>query len=254
MPMLPGPIEDDVTAPSIPSALAEAVRRAQVGSLLHWSGALELCTRQPRVAMIGTRTPCGPSEEAMESLAGNLAGRGAVVVSGAAIGTDMAAHRGALHAGGGTIACVPLGLGRIDPAQWRRELLSAEPGRVLLLSSFGVHQKPDRRTPAIRNRLIAALAEAVVVGEAHPGSGTLICLDHARQLGVPVFFLDAVAWSGGAGELPGFHRALEMEGARGFTPGEVRGEELALAIEGAAARFRAEVLAHRRAQMQLFDP
>lgn len=252
--MLPGPIEDDRVAGPLPRALAGAMERAGAGSDLHWSGPVELAARVPRIGMIGTREPTTAGAEVMGLLAGALARSGAVIVSGAALGVDMAAHAGAIRGGGATIACLPQGLHRIDGGRWRPALLHAPKGRVLLLSPFGANQWPTRQTPVIRNRLIAALSEVLVVGEASMGSGTFHCLGAARRMGVPVFFLDAADRGGAPEELLRFHRALEARGARRFRAGEAGGGELPRAIEEAAARFRAEALAREGAQTQLFDP
>ncbi|MEO8377517.1 MAG: DNA-processing protein DprA, partial [Candidatus Sumerlaeota bacterium] len=80
--------------------IGNTLERAQLGLDFHWQGPIELCGAQPRVGIIGTRTPSPESEAAMERLAANLASHNAVIVSGAALGVDFAAHRGALHANG----------------------------------------------------------------------------------------------------------------------------------------------------------
>src|SRR5690606_32943376 len=92
---------------AITASLAENLRRAATGPHRHWHGPLELATRTPRIAVVGTRQPSPETSAAMEALAGVLAQAGAIIVSGAARGTDMAAHRGALSHGAPTVACVP---------------------------------------------------------------------------------------------------------------------------------------------------
>lgn len=237
---------------SISSDLAENLRRAATGPHLHWHGPLELAARTPRIAVIGTRQPTPETSAAMEALAGVLAEAGTIIVSGAARGTDMAAHRGALSHGAPTIACVPAGLATFDVPIWRKEFLPHYgTERLLLLSPFTETQPTTKQTPIVRNRLIAALAEAVVIGEAGLQSGTYHCARFALELGVPVFFLRLP--SVGDAALAFVHRRLENRGAQGFTLDDVFGERLPRAIADAARAHREACRAANEAQLRLFD-
>lgn len=246
------PIEHgDVSREGRPLVLAEALAIASLGPGYHWAGGRALVDSTPRVAVIGTREPSRESLGAIARVSGSLAQRGAVVVSGAAVGTDMAAHTGALEAGGVTIACVPCGLATIDPRRWRRAFREAETGKWLLLSPFSPDQPTTRQTPVIRNRLVAALAEAVVVGEAGLKSGTHTCLNFARRLGVPVFFL-----SGGVEtdvRLALAHQTLEKGGARRFHLAESGDDRLAAEIIMAADAFRQRLSREKKRQLSLID-
>jgi DNA processing protein len=118
-------------------------------------------------------------------LAADLAGFGLAVVSGLAHGIDAAAHRGALEAGGSTLAVLPGGLERIVPAGH-----AALAGEIAVRGALLSEHEPDRvayRGSFLeRNRLIAALARVVVVVEAAERSGALSTAGHARRLGRPV--------------------------------------------------------------------
>jgi DNA processing protein len=137
------------------------------------------------VAMVGSRAASGYGLEQARRLAGDLVRCGLVVVSGLARGIDAAAHRGALAAGGRTVAVIPSGLDAITPRH-HRDLAATIAGRGTLVSEWA---SGDPRGPGVfvqRNRLIAALAGATVVVEAAEGSGALTTARFARRLGRPV--------------------------------------------------------------------
>jgi DNA processing protein len=111
-----------------------------------------------------------------------LAAAGVVVVSGMARGVDGEAHRGALEAGGVTVAVLGCGIDRDYPAA-HAELARRICGRGLVVSEYepGVEPAPWR-FPA-RNRIIAGLCRATVVVEARERSGALITADFALEEG-----------------------------------------------------------------------
>jgi DNA processing protein len=153
---------------------------------LHVRGSgLELLTR-PAVAVVGARS-CSPyGREVARALARELAAAGLVVVSGLARGIDGEAHRGALDAGGPTVAVLGCGIDRDYPrahAELARRI--AETGAIVSEYPAGVEPAPWR-FPA-RNRIIAGLALATVVVEARERSGALITADFALELGRDVF-------------------------------------------------------------------
>jgi DNA processing protein len=115
-----------------------------------------------------------------------LAAAGLVVVSGLARGVDGHAHRGALDAGGLTVAVLGCGIDRNYPAA-HGELAARIAERGLVVSEYapGVEPAPWR-FPA-RNRIIAGLAQATVVVEARERSGALITADLALEEGREVF-------------------------------------------------------------------
>ena len=142
--------------------------------------------RRPTVAVVGARS-CSPyGAQVARMLGRELAAAGLVVVSGLARGIDGEAHRGALEAGGTTIAVLGCGIDRDYPAA-HRELAARIRASGLTLSEYapGVEPAPWR-FPA-RNRIIAGLSAATVVVEARDRSGALITADLALEEGREVF-------------------------------------------------------------------
>jgi DNA processing protein len=141
---------------------------------------------RPCVAIVGARS-CSPYGAGVARTVGReLAAAGLVVVSGLARGIDGEAHRGALEAGGATVAVLGCGIDRVYPAA-HRELARrvAEAGLVVSEYAPGVEPAPWR-FPG-RNRIVAGLAAATVVVEARAGSGALITADLALEEGREVF-------------------------------------------------------------------
>ena len=139
-----------------------------------------------RVSVVGARN-CSPmGNEVAVSIGAGLGGVGVCVVSGAARGIDAASHRGALNAGGTSIAV--LGSGHDLPyPKGSSDLVAriAAAGAVVSEYAPGVAAEAFR-FPA-RNRLVAALGRALVVVEGAHGSGSMISVDHALDLGRDVF-------------------------------------------------------------------
>ncbi len=134
------------------------------------------------VAIVGARACSSYGRSVARSLGRELAAAGLVVVSGMARGIDGEAHRGALDAGGVTVAVLGCGIDRDYPAA-HRELAGRIVERGLIVSEYepGVEPAPWR-FPA-RNRIIAGLCLATVVVEARERSGALITADFALEDG-----------------------------------------------------------------------
>lgn len=141
---------------------------------------------QDRVAVVGTRRATALGREVAMDLARGLVACGVGVVSGGAIGIDAAAHRGALDAGGLTVAVLGSGIDVEYPPS-NAALLQRVAAAGTLVSEYppGVPAEPFR-FPA-RNRLIAALSRGVVIVEGAHKSGTRITAEHAVELGLDVF-------------------------------------------------------------------
>ncbi|MGE5177170.1 MAG: DNA-processing protein DprA [Hyphomicrobiales bacterium] len=144
----------------------------------------------PIVAVVGSRRANGDGCDVARSLASELAGRGVAIVSGLALGIDAAAHEGALAVGGRSGAVLGTGLERAYPPG-HEALQAAVRDSLGLLSELAPGESPRRATFAERNRLLAALADAVVVVQGDPKSGALLTAKAARGLGRPV---GAVPW------------------------------------------------------------
>jgi DNA processing protein len=148
-------------------------------------GSAEILTR-PAAAVVGARSCSAYGAQVARALAREIAAAGAVVVSGLARGIDGEAHRGALAAGGLTVAVLGCGIDRDYPNAHRQLARRvAESGAVVSEYPPGVEPAPWR-FPA-RNRIIAGLAGATVVVEARERSGALITADFALELGREVF-------------------------------------------------------------------
>jgi DNA processing protein len=140
----------------------------------------------PAVAIVGARACSAYGRQIARSVSRDLASAGLVVVSGLARGVDAEAHRGALEAGGITVAVLGCGIDRDYPAA-NRELARQIAASGLVVSEYapGVEPAPWR-FPA-RNRIVAGLCSAAVVVEARERSGALITADFALEEGREVF-------------------------------------------------------------------
>jgi DNA processing protein len=138
------------------------------------------------VAIVGARAASGYGASVARSLGRELAAAGLVVVSGLARGVDGEAHRGALDAGGVTVAVLGCGIDRDYPAA-HAELSRRITAGGLIVSEYapGVPPAPWR-FPA-RNRIVAGLCVATIVVEARERSGALITADLALEEGRDVF-------------------------------------------------------------------
>ena len=188
-------------------------------SALWVRGRLELLRQQPRVAMVGARAASSYGEHVAADLAGDLAGAGAVIVSGGAYGIDGAVHRAALGVGGATVAFLAGGVDRVYPAGHQR-LLQQIADEGALVSEPPCGTAPTKWRFLARNRLIAALGQATVVVEAGWRSGSLNTAGHAATIGRP---LGAVPGPVTSASSAGCHRLLREYDAQCVTSaGEVR--------------------------------
>jgi DNA processing protein len=138
------------------------------------------------VAIVGSRQATAYGIEVAGTLAADLAARGVTIVSGLARGIDTAAHRGALDAGGRTLAVLGHGIAHVYPPE-NRALADAIVERGALLSQFPSTIGPLAHHFPARNRTLAGLALGVVVVEAAERSGALITAGLAGDLGREVF-------------------------------------------------------------------
>jgi DNA processing protein len=170
--------------PSYPRLLAEISGRP---SILYVRGELTPADDAP-VAIVGTRRATPYGRQAAERIAAELAQAGVTIVSGLARGVDAAAHRGALEAGGRTIAVLGSGPDVIYPAEHRRlaeQIL--ESGAIL--SELPPGTKPDAQNFPARNRIVSGMTLGTLIIEAPLRSGALITATFAADQGREVFVI-----------------------------------------------------------------
>ena len=158
--------------------------------LLYVKGQLPVIDEEVAVAMVGTRKASPYGIEAAEKIAYGLCKQGAVVISGAAAGVDSASHRGALRAGGKTIAVLGNGLDIVYPAEneWLYRDIAASGA---LISEYPPGTAAEAWHFPVRNRIISGLSLATIVVEAPEKSGALITARRALEQGRDVFALPA---------------------------------------------------------------
>lgn len=177
------------------SAIPDAPARLRVRGEIGPAG-------ERRVALVGSRRADAYGLEMAAALARDLARAGACVVSGGAEGVDAAAHRGALGAGGRTIAVLGTGVDRAYPAGHRQLFDQILSSGGALVSEYEDGTPAARWTFPRRNRLVSGMSEAVVVVRAGEESGALITANWARRQGVPVLAVPGdVREEGSAGPL-----------------------------------------------------
>ena len=138
------------------------------------------------VAIVGARAATQTARQTARRLGRELAACGVTIVSGLARGIDAEAHRGALEAGGRTIAVLACGLDQVYPPEHRR-LAQEICERGAVVSEMPIGAKPRRAHFPLRNRLISGLSVGVIVVEARRRSGSLITVRHALNQGREVF-------------------------------------------------------------------
>ncbi len=168
--------------PGYPAALGHLYAPPPV---LYLTGPDELPTRRV-VAIVGTRSSTSYGRRVTRDLAAGLAMAGCTVVSGMARGIDAAAHRAALDAGGATVGVLGTGLDHTYP-RINRPLYRRMREAGLLASEFPPAEPARAPYFPRRNRIIAALARAVVVVQAGRKSGALITSGQATNLGREIF-------------------------------------------------------------------
>ncbi len=156
--------------------------------LLYVKGELPDFDTSPTACVVGPRKVSENGRRSAYSVSKRLARAGVTVVSGGAVGTDYAAHCGALDGGGKTV--LVMGCGLLSSYLSENEALRrrvAEQGCVI--SEFPLHSGASRYTFPVRNRIMSALAQCTIVVEAGVGSGALITARHAAEQGKEVFVI-----------------------------------------------------------------
>ena len=201
---------------------------------------------QLAVAIVGTRHATNYGRQQAERLAASLARAGLTIVSGLARGIDAAAHRGALSAGGRTIAVLASGVLNVYPPE-HQELADDIVKQGALISEASTLSKPRPGSFPRRNRLITGASLGLVVVEAAPKSGALLTAIHATEQGREVF---AVPGRVDSRVSRGCNRLIR-DGARLVESADDVLEELGPMVE--AAPQEDGRIVHRPAELQLND-
>jgi DNA processing protein len=154
---------------------------------------------RPMVSIVGTRRPNAYARQMTTRLAHGLAQRGVVVVSGAAMGIDAVAHRGAGAAH--TIAVMPCGLTHRYPAV-NAAMIGEIAEKGLLLSPYDPTAKAAPWRFVARNEIVVSLGSALVIAQADENSGSMRSAEYALKMGKPIYVLP--------------HRIGESEGTNGL--------------------------------------
>lgn len=168
----------------------------------------------PGVAFSGSRRASEGGIEAARDLAAQAAARGLTAVSGHAPGTDLAAHAGALGAGGSTTLVLPEGILKFRLSADLRPAYAASPDRFVIVSEFPPNAPWSTPNAMIRNHTILGLARALIVIEAGETGGALVAGQSALKLGLPCHVLDSPGLPAAAGG----NRVLLDRGARPLRP------------------------------------
>lgn len=198
------------------------------------------------VAIVGSRHATQYGKKLAQQLASSLSRAGLTIVSGLARGIDAAAHRGALEAGGRTLAVLGSGVLNIYPPE------HAELAEQVVQHGAVVSESPCRSAPQSgnfpqRNRIISGLSLGVIVVEASQRSGALITAKHAMEQGREVF---AVPGRVDSRMSRGCH-ALIRDGARLVESADDVLEELGPLAQ--PAKQPDGTLVHHPAELQLND-
>jgi DNA processing protein len=209
--------------------ILEAVPDSPV--VLFGEGDVAEVLEQPRVAVVGTRAATPHGLDDARELGAVLAESHVTVVSGLAIGIDGAAHEGALANGGAAVGVIATGLDVVYPRR-HASLTARVKGAGLVLGEQGFGVQPRRGLFPIRNRIIAALADVVVVVEATIGGGARITAQYAMEYGRTVMAVPGSRRNGAAAGT----NALIVDGAQPLVDwGDVL---VALGLSSAATRTK----------------
>ncbi len=152
---------------------------------LYYKGSLELLKRQ-KISIVGSRRPNSYAKSLTHEIALKLAKVGVVVVSGGAIGVDAIAHRAAGVQS--TIMVAATGLEKRYPAI-NKNLIASMEQEGLVLSQFEPTTPSHKYNFVLRNELIVALGEALIVPYAEEGSGSKRSIEYAQKMGKKIYVL-----------------------------------------------------------------
>ena len=148
------------------------------------------CLARPTVGIVGTRNASPYGKACAHKFAEALAAQGITIVSGGALGIDAAAHRGALAAGGSTVAVLAGGIDHVYPAV-HHTLFNEIKKNGCLISQFAAGSRPNDYKFLARNQTVAALSQVLLVVQAPVRSGALSTAHAMADLGREVMVVPA---------------------------------------------------------------
>ena len=159
-------------------------------AVLYVDGTLPDIENYAAIAVVGTRKASTYASKAARFMSKGAALCGALIISGGALGVDSCAHRGALEAGGKTVAVLGNGLGS-DYLQQNKELRGLIKKNGALVTEYPPFTPASKHTFPMRNRIISGLSLGVMVVEAGVKSGSLITAKYAYEQGRDIFAIPA---------------------------------------------------------------
>lgn len=189
----------------------------QAPAIIHVQGDLSL-VRPKAVAVVGTRSASSEAMDRVRAFCGHLAQGGYPVIAGMARGVDTAAHRGAVDSTGITVGVLGSGLDHTYPPENAPLYVEARK-RGLLISQFPFGSAPNPSNLRQRNKLIVALAEAVVIAESDVQGGAMIAARNALEQRKRLFAFQFPQMD--ASTRAGTQRLLETRLARSADDGDI---------------------------------
>ncbi len=169
----------------VPFPIPELASMKRYPDTLYYRGSLPLLNR-PKISMVGTRRPNPYTRAITFELARKLSMSGLVVVSGAAGGVDRISHEGA--GSENTIAVLPCGIDLRYPAE-NASLIESIATTGLTLSQFEPGFSAREWSFVVRNEIVVALGDALIVAEADIGSGSMRSVEYALEMGKRIYVL-----------------------------------------------------------------
>lgn len=152
---------------------------------IYCSGDISMLKR-PKISIVGSRKPTNYTKDMTYKLASELSKRGICIVSGGAMGVDAIAHNGA--GASNSIAVLPCGVDIKYPSI-NRNLLDSIGKNGLLLSQFDIGFKATPWSFVLRNEIVVALGDILIVTEAQLESGSMRSVEYAKKMGKKIFVL-----------------------------------------------------------------
>lgn len=169
------------------AAYPESLRQLhQPPKQLYWAGDLENALSRPKLAIVGSRKVTPYGKQITYNLAKAAAEQGITIISGLALGVDGIAHQAALDARGITLAVLPTGLGKIHPTSHHQLATQIIDTNGALITEYAPDAQPYVGNFVARNRIVAGLADAVLITEAAIKSGTMHTANFALEQGISV--------------------------------------------------------------------